>query len=362
MTDEMLLTPKKPESIGLLSNSDILFGTPIPAIDRLRLVSDSEFEDIIREWILGYCSTQYVQVVRASGANDKGRDVVGYFNSTGGYDNYQCKHYDHPLHPSDVWKEIGKLCYYTFDGSYQLPRTYYFVSPQGVGPTLLTLLEKHQQLKIEFVKKWDDSCKNGIKSHVEIPLTKELREHIEKIDFSIFKHTDPQTLIEQHKKTNYYAARFGGGLKRRERPIIKKLVDDEMKLRYVEQLFEAYSDYVKDNIQTISELLPSKELFDHFNRQRECFYWADALNQFSRDSLPPENTCFEDLKEEIFQGVVDISNSIHQSGYENVQQTIQEAKRLTIQSNALIAVAQIQDKIGICHHLANENRLTWVRK
>ncbi|UUW07083.1 hypothetical protein NLG42_13320 [Flavobacterium plurextorum] len=47
MIEEKLISPEEPKSIGLLSNSDVILGTSIPAIDLLKIVSDSEFEDII---------------------------------------------------------------------------------------------------------------------------------------------------------------------------------------------------------------------------------------------------------------------------------------------------------------------------
>jgi hypothetical protein len=256
---------------------------------------------------------------------------------------------------------LGKLCYYTFDGSYKLPRKYFFVAPQGVGPKLSDYLQKPSELKTELIKEWDSKCKIGISDKVEVEISAELLAHINSIDFSIFKFLDPQEFLEQLKQTNYYAARFGGGLKKRIKPVVDVMSETEMLLRYVEQLFEAYSDHLKTNVQTISELNTHTELFDHFNRQRECFYWAEALNEFSRDSLPTGNTCFADLKEEIFHGVVDISNQEHSSGYENVKKTTATAVALNIQSNALLSVSKTQDKIGICHHLANENKLKWVK-
>lgn len=361
MANEELITPESPKSIGLLTNNDILFGTPIPAIDKLKIVSSDEYEDIVREWIAGYCQKKYIGVRRVGGANDKGRDVVAFINNVNDYDNYQCKHYDHPLTPSDIWKELGKLCYYTFDGSYQLPQNYFFVAPQGIGPKLSDYLQNPTEFKAELIKEWDSKCKNGLSDKVEVELSTALITHINSIDFSIFKSIDPQEFIEQHKQTNYYAARFGGGLKRRNKPTIKSINETEMNLRYIEQLFEAYSDHLKVSILTISELSSNKELFDHFNRQRECFYWAEALNEFSRDSLPTENNCFEELKDEIFYGVIDVSNQKHLSGYENVKKTTATAIALSIQSNALLSVSKTQDKVGICHHLANENKLIWVK-
>lgn len=361
MADEELKLPEPPKSIGLLTNNDILIGSPVPAIDRLKIVSEEQFEDIIREWVAGYCQSKYIKVWRAGGARDKGRDVVAIIDDSGIWDNFQSKHYDHPLMPSDIWLELGKLCYYTFSKAFTLPRRYYFVAPQGVGPTVGDLLLNPKQLKISFLLEWDKICKGGITKKTEIPLSVELEKHIESIDFSLFTFLDPQELIEQHKKTNYYPARFGGGLKKRERPIVNTFSDTEIPLRYVQQLFEAYSDYLSSKVLTINELSKNTELLEHFNRQRECFHWADTLNQFSRDSLPAENTCFEELKDEIHHGVVDTNNDTYSSGYENVKKTITTACSLNIESNALLSVVKMQDKIGICHHLANENKLTWVK-
>lgn len=363
MIKEKLINPEEPKSIGLLSNSDVILGTSIPAIDRLKIVSDNEFEDIIREWISGYCKSNYKKVRKPAGAGDKGRDVIAYIDiDEKEWDNYQCKHYDHPLHPGDIWLEIGKLCYYTFENHYNLPLKYYFVSPQGVGNTLGDLLDNPNSLKSRLFEEWDTKCRDKITSKLSIELTKELKLYIEDLDFSIFTSLDPQELIEQHKQTNYYSARFGGGLQRREKPIIEKMHNDEMILPYVEQLFDAYSDYSKTEIKTLEELKKYNDLQNHFNMQRESFHWAEALNQFSRDHLPLGNNCFEDLKEEIFYGVFNISNLKHNDGYENVIKTTQEAVKLNLNSNALIEKAQIQDKIGICHHLSNENKLKWVKK
>lgn len=362
MKDEELILTERPKSIGLLTNQDILFGTPIPAIDKLKIVSEDEFEDIVREWVAGYCEKNYVKVWRTGGAKDKGRDVVAIVNDSGTWDNFQCKHYNNALMPSDIWLELGKLCYYTFKKDYILPRKYYFVSPKGVGPTVGDYLAKPDELRIQLFNEWDKHCKDGITAKNQIHLSNELRKHIESIDFSIFTFLDPQELIEQHKQTNYYAARFGGGLKKRMRPIITTVQESEISIRYVEQLFEAYSDHLKIGLSKFNELNSHTELFSHFNRQRECFYWAEALNEFSRDSLPVGNTCFSDLKEEIFHGVVDTSNQRHSSGYENILKTTAAAVALAIQSNALLSVSNTQDKIGICHHLANEDKITWVKK
>src|SRR5258708_5294332 len=110
--------------------------TPMKVI---RTYSAEEWEEFIAEWTEGFDSG-YFQVTRLGGAGDMGRDVIGYPDDpttpNAPWDNYQCKHYDHPLYPTDVYCELGKLCVYTFQGKITLPRRYRFVAPQGVGTSL----------------------------------------------------------------------------------------------------------------------------------------------------------------------------------------------------------------------------------
>ena len=259
MTEESLIEPEEPKSVGLLSNNDVILGKTIPAIDRLKIVSDEDFEDIIREWISGYCKVKYSKVRKPAGAGDKGRDVIAYIGGGDEWDNYQCKHYDHPLYPVDIWTEIGKICYYTYKKDYILPKRYYFVSPQGVGNTLGDLLDKPIELRKGLIKEWDSKCKDKITSILSIELTTEFIAYIEAMDFSIFSSLDPQELIEQHKQTSYYSARFGGGLRRRTKPVINSIQNDEMLLRYVDQLFEAYTEHSSEEIKSIEKLITHNE-------------------------------------------------------------------------------------------------------
>jgi hypothetical protein len=69
----------------------------------------------------------------------------------GAWDNFQCKHYDHPLRPSDAWAEFGKILWYSFCGEYVPPRRYYFVAPRGIGTQLLGLLSNADKLKKELI-------------------------------------------------------------------------------------------------------------------------------------------------------------------------------------------------------------------
>jgi len=352
----------KPASIGMLTNQDILFGAPIPAIDRLKVFSPEQFEDMVREWVTGYLMKEgsYTVCKKCSGAGDMGRDVIAGVDDEI-WDNYQCKHYDDPLAPAEINSELGKLVYYSSLGMFSLPRKYYFVSPKGAGPKFNQLLENPDDLKKQLIANWDVHCKTKIKSKTEIPLTTELLAYLNSIDFAIFQSYDPQLLIDEHSKTSYHAARFGGGLqKRREVISTAPSAIHQIESVYTGQLFAAYSDHTKSVITEVGHLSGLEELERHFNRQRLGYYSADSLSQFSRDTLPTDTDYFEDLKNEFYTGVVDIAEENYTSGFDRVKATTNFAKALKIDANPLVSQLRVDDRVGICHHLANEKRLIWV--
>ena len=49
-------------------------------------------------------------------------------------------------------------------------------------------------------------------------------------------------------------------------------------------------------------------------------------------------------------------------GLTRIRSTVQHAGLLTPNCNALCIRVQTQDKQGLCHHLANDGRFTWVKK
>ncbi|EJD6084798.1 TPA: hypothetical protein KEY91_002723 [Proteus mirabilis] len=343
--------------IGILQ---IYAGKNIPAIDRIKLFSPDEWEEFIEEW-LSSKKDMYSSIERLGGSGDQGRDVVGYKeilpNGSYIWDNYQCKHYDHALMPSDVWIEIGKLCYFTFIGDFPLPERYFFVGPRGVGTSLSNMLINPNKLKSEFIKNWDNYCKDKITKNTSIDLSPEFNEYIDTIDFSIFNKLTPLMLIEEHSITPYHIARFGGGLPARPvTPQAPKIIGKQEQL-YIESLLNAYGSDSSNCYKIINEV--DVKYKGHLDRSRENFYSAEQLKQFSRDILPPG--IFESLKEEIYSGTIDVYENDHTTGFVCVKAVEGEAKKIAINSNPLSLYSTIKDRMGICHHLANEGIYKWVK-
>jgi hypothetical protein len=350
-----------PSYQGRLTNQQILLGKRLDPLEVIKIYSEDDWEQFIREWVEGL-KDHYVDVRRASGAGDKGRDVIGYvqaMNTGGPWDNYQCKHYGHALHPGDLWKELAKLCYYTFIKKYSVPRAYYFVAPRGVGPECLRLLENPEELRVGLIAKWGEGGLLKVGKD-EIVLDDALRAYVDAFDFSIIKDVSPSRIIEEHRKTRHYAPRFGGGLVRlppREADVPEEIAEGES--RFVGQLLEAYGDHLSKSLSGVADLKDHPTLKKHFDRQRTHFYLAELLRNFTRDNIP-EDGCYERLQDAIYDGVVEIAESEHNDGFERVKKTIQVARSLQIDSHPLKECLEGYHRSGVCHQLANTDRLTWV--
>ena len=347
---------------GLYSSEHVSSGIPIPKTKRIELFSPDEWEEFTEEWATSL-EKSYHKVKRFAGAGDQGLDVVGFINDAtfgGGWDNFQCKYYDHALYPSDVWVEFGKIIYYSFRGDYPPPRKYYFVAPKQVGTTLGKLIANPHRLKPELQKQWNDHCKDSITAAAQIVLEGDLLDYFETFDFSIFDSTSLVDMVNGHADTNFHAVRFGGGLGVRPVPEIPPENTVTLDHRYVRQLLSAYADALGDNSTplTLSILDRNKKYKKNFHRQRERFYHAEALRNFSRDTVP-EGT-YEQLQEEIFQGVVDICEDDHDSGLERMKSTVSQAARVSTHSTPLASVTGVADKQGICHQLVDNKRLSWM--
>ena len=96
----------------------------------------------------------------------------------------------------------------------------------------------------------------------------------------------------------------------------------------------------------------------HFRRQRISFYNAEALRLYARDSVP-EGT-FEALQDDIHAGVVEIAESEHASGMDRLSEVLTASGQLDLSSHTLVSASRLDDRKGICHQLANEDRLTWM--
>lgn len=345
---------------GVPPSSQIQNGIPIPKVKRITIFSPDEWEEFIEEWGSSL-NTNYGKVRRFGGSGDLGVDIAGFcstFGFFGEWDNFQCKRYDHPLRPSDIWVEIGKVIYHSFAGEYKPPRYYYFIGSKGVGTTLEKLLNTPGALKTKVTENWDDYCLHGITSTKPIVLAGDLKAYLDTFDFTIFSSKSLVELIEQHSTTPFHTVRFGGGLPVRFTPEAPPDTPGAHESRYIRQILDAYGDHLGTSLQSAAALDAHALLKRDYLRQRERFYHAESLKNFARDNVP-EGT-FNALQEEIYQGVVDICENVHPNGLDRMRATMTHAAAIFAASNPLHTAVKTQDRQGICHQLANDDRLRWV--
>lgn len=322
--------------------------------------SDKEYEDFTEEWAFYVLRPQYSKVRRMGAAGDMGIDVAAYSDEPNNWRNYQCKHYDRPLAPGDVWIEIGKLFYHHSKGEILLPQKYYFVAPKGVGPSLSKLLKNPDKLKQGLYENWEKHCQLKITKKEEVVLEGKLEEIIEATDFSMFDDLSPLEIIEQFRSSQGFAARFGGGLPDRPAHETPPIETEEIQL-FIQKLLEAYSEHSGRAITSLDEVAKDKEYLEHLKQQRECFYSAESLKTFARDSLPVESNVFNDFQNEIFHGIIDELELSTADGYTKVRHATSSATKIPIYSNALRDYASAVDKKGACHQLANDGRVEWTK-
>jgi hypothetical protein len=347
---------------GLYSAEHIISGIPIPKTKRIELFSADQWEEFTEEWASSLTSS-YFKVERFAGAGDQGLDVVGFIDGSSfddGWDNYQCKYYDHSLYPSDVWVEIGKIIYYSFHGNYPPPRKYYFVAPKQVGTKLGKLLANPSKLKEEQRSNWLSHCQDKITTTESVGLNGELLAYFEAFDFTIFDSTSLVEMVIGHADTPFHAVRFGGGLAARPSPEIPAENTVSTNHRYVRQLLAVYAEAIGNDTKPLHMAIldKSEKHKVDFHRQRERFYHAESLRNFSRDTVPAGT--YEQLQDDIYQGVVDICEDQHDTGMECMKSTVSQAAKITVQSSPLASVTRVADKQGICHQLVDNERLSWI--
>jgi hypothetical protein len=221
------------------------------------------------------------------------------------------------------------------------------------------LLANTAKLKAELLAAWDKSVRDKI-SATPVPLTGEFAKYVDRFDFSIFKPKAIREVIEQHRRSPYFAARFGGGLPPRPKPSAPPAEIEQNEMRYVTHLLDAYADHKKEACINIPDLKKWDTLKDHFRRSREAFYHAESLRVFVRDKVEPGT--FESLQEEVYLGVIDNHNGEHADGYERVVSVTNMAQGLALDAHPLAASTFPSDRRGMCHQLANEDRLIWKKK
>jgi hypothetical protein len=196
--------------------------------------------------------------------------------------------------------------------------------------------------------------------NVNAPLTDRLLRYFDAFNFGIFGDRSSVELIEWHSNTAFYTPRFGMGLPARgpvPAPPIKPAASESV---YLRKILEAYGDDLGQTISGVADIEANGPLKKHYERQRVLFYSAEELRNFARDRTP--QLTFDSLQDDLFNGVIDTHEADYRSGLERLRAVITMAGQIDVSGNALVGVTRVADKQGLCHQLANDDRLTWIKK
>ena len=356
------------QKVQVPTAAQVVSGIPVPPVRLLEVMSPDDWEQFTEEWLSFHKDKgAYHSIRRYSGPGDLGLDVVAFTSEKGfseDWDSYQCKHYDHPLTPEDVCAEVGKIIYHSFlktppfNQACRVPNSHVFVAPRGVGITVGRWLKDADRFKTEILKRWDKQCAGKLGKGISAPLEGELLAYVQAFDFGIFSDRSSVELIAEHAETVFHAPRFGGGLPARGDVPLPPGDPSEHESIYLKKILDAYGEHVGKPVQTIDDVADDQKLAGHYDRQRVLFYSAEALRNFARDRTPLGT--FESLQNDVFNGVIDVCEGAHPNGLERLRSAIITAGSLDVGGNGLASVTRVADKQGVCHQLANEDRLTWV--
>lgn len=358
-TDGVVLTdlPELPTAPVL---SPIHFAGPrLTPLQIIRTYSSEDWEAFVLEW--AHClDEKYYQVKRHGGSGDRGLDVVGLLTPTGlagEWDAYQCKHYAKALTPGDAYIEMAKVILAVNQGVYTFPRRYRFMAPLGCGTTLERLFSNPLNLKARFLAKVNDSKPFNEWDRTTRDL---IASASQPLDFGVFGSEQPIDIVHLHKnKSAFHNLRFGGPLPTRPDPQVPPAATSAIETRYIAKLLDAYRETLADPDASLEAVEKIKRYRDHLWRQRTAFFSAESLRTFARDQVPPGT--FESLQNEVWDGVIEVEQADHPSGLDRLYRVLAVAGALTIDQNALITVWKQSDRKGICHQLANDDKLEWVR-
>jgi len=341
-----------------LTMSQALYGAPIPAAARVRLMSPSDFELLVKEWVK-VCALKYLDHEHFGGAGDMGRDVAGWLDQNkclGLWDNYQCKRLADPLTPTDVWPELGKIFWHVSKGDYVMPRSMKFFCSSGVGTKAKHLFSNSEKLRSGLLTNWSQCVEHKIAS-VDVPLTPKLTALVQTTDFTIFGSLPVDEVLNDIKSTFFYISTFGGGFPQRSTPLAPPQDVLPHESKYTQKLFDIYGQRLLKQISQISDL--PLETFErrHFNQMRRQFYSAEALNEFVRELT--EQGTFADFQNDIFNAVWNVFSDDYASSFQRLQKTLSSAANIPQGANAIYLVAEALDKQGVCHQLANVDKFDW---
>jgi hypothetical protein len=216
------------------------------------------------------------------------------------------------------------------------------------------MLLNPSRFRDEVIDNWDVRVAGHLVEKQNHTLTGDLAADAEQYDFSSFGYFTIEEMLEAHRGTAFWAERFGGMLPKPNPGIAP---DDMMphETVYVGKLLEVYAETAGAAITDVSDLDGHSEWKDDLQKQRVRFFDAEAFIATYRDQTEPGTT--EDFADQI-ANAIEPSLVSKGTGLDRLTKALTTAA-ITTPASVLSPQAKPRVKQGVCHQLANDDRVTW---
>jgi|HubBroStandDraft_4_1064222.scaffolds.fasta_scaffold212737_1 hypothetical protein len=326
-----------------------------PIIKVVRAYDPTEWEVFISEWQKGLQG--YVAVKRLGGAGDHGRDVIGLCGPEacqGVWDNFQCKHYETALSTPTACEDAGKIIFHAFKKVFTPPRKCTFVAPRGPTTELRDKLLNPDKFREEVLENWHVRVAGRVVAGEMHRLEGGLATYAQNFDYTSFGYATLDEILDDHRKTAYWASRFGGHLPPPPRGQAPSEIAAEETV-YVAKLLDVYAEAEGHAVFTVADLSAHPDWSQDLQGQRVRFYDAEAFTAHYRDQTEPGT--IEDFADQIFDAI-EPSLRVSGSGHMRLTAALTTAAQAR-PASVLAPRARVRVKQGVCHQLANDDRVTW---
>ena len=139
---------------------------------------------------------------------------------------------------------------------------------------------------------------------------------------------------------------------------------EENEMVYTTELLVSYAD--SEGFATFSkdDLVNYPKYKKNFERQRKDYYAAETIRQSARDTFVlTETDEFEVLKDETYDGIIDVHLQDYPNGYMRLNKVMEHATVIQVDKSLLAKLPNWvgnSEKKGLCHILVNDKKIRWV--
>ena len=111
---------------------------------------------------------------------------------------------------------------------------------------------------------------------------------------------------------------------------------------------------------SLSDLKTNQKYNKRLEKHRTEFYSAESVRRLSREIYDEKEDPFDDLQEELLDGIYYTVEKEYDNGYERLTSSLEQAAKVSIDSNPLIKetnAVSVKAKQGLCHTLVNDKKL-----